>query len=94
MAATGTPQVNCHNKLTQKLPQRHCILPKYNLPQKFTEQHYSRMNGFFFQDNFNWLTFLVDIEVVTKLEEDGTKVNVCKSVGELFLFVQCKTCRC
>ena len=52
------------------------------------------MNAFFFQDNFNGLTFLVDIEVVTKREEDGTKVNVCKSVGELFLFVQCKTCRC
>ena len=91
MAATGTPQVNCHNKLTQKLPQRHCILPKYNLPQKFTEQAALFQNEWlFFQDNFNGLTFLVDIEVVTEREEDGTKVIVCKSVGELYLFVQPK----
>ena len=52
------------------------------------------MNGFFFQDNFNGLTFLVDIEVVTKREEDGIKVILCKSVGELFSFVQHKTSRC
>ena len=91
MAATGTPQVNCHNKLTQKLPQKQLkgIASYLNtICLKSSQSSTSQNEWTFFQDNFNGLTFLVDIEVVTKREEDGTKVFVCKSVGELFLFVQ------
>ena len=76
---SGQLSQQANSKTASKVAQRHCILPKYNLPQKFTEQ--TRMNGFF-QDNFNGLTFLVDIEVVTKREKEdgaiqlGPKVNL------------------
>ena len=96
MAATGTPQVNCHNKLTQKLPQKQLkgIASYLNtICLKSSQSTTSQNEWLFFQDNFNGLTFLVDIEVVTKREEeDGIKVILCKSVGELFSFVQRKIC--
>ena len=91
MAATGTPQVNCHNKLTQKLPQKQLkgIASYLNtICLKSSQGSTIQQNEWlFFQDNFNGLTFLVDIEVVTKREEDGTKVITYKSVGELCIFI-------
>ena len=93
MAATGTPQVNCHNKLTQKLPQKQLkgIASYLNtICLKSSQSTTSQNEWLFFQDNFNGLTFLVDIEVVTKREEDGIKVILCKSVGELFSLCNAK----
>ena len=85
MAATGTPQVNCHNKLTQKLPQKQLkgIASYLNtICLKSSQSSTSQNEWLFFQDNFNGLTFLVDIEVVTKREKEdgaiqlGPKVNL------------------
>ena len=80
---SGQLSQQANSKTASKVAQRHCILPKYNLPQKFTEQAALFQNEWlFFQDNFNGLTFLVDIEVVTKREKEdgaiqlGPKVNL------------------